>query len=364
MASHMEERLEQDIHRIQERILEMGNRCERALQDALRALTEGSRQTAYLVILRDQFIDELEKELDRLCLEFLVRQQPAGEHLRFVYAAIKINTHLERVGDYAESIAHQVTRLNLGELVLSYEPFEEMARHAIAMLHDSVKAFVQRDANLARDIWMVEDKVDVLRRDLDRNLVRLCQEGRIPIEMLTPLLTISRRFERVTDQARDICAEVLYFCTGEYSKHRGQDVFRVMFVETHNDSHSQMAEAVLAALGNPRLVAGSAGIHPKPLDPRLERFLADKGFATTHLFSKHLEQVPNWEHYQIIVAFDRRAAKYFAQRLRTAICLDWTAPPLPGPDADEATYRSACEAALQQIQTHIAELAEAITKQS
>ena len=42
-------------------------------------------------ILRDQFIDEKEKEIDRLCLEFLLRQQPVGIHLRFAFGAIKVN---------------------------------------------------------------------------------------------------------------------------------------------------------------------------------------------------------------------------------------------------------------------------------
>lgn len=364
MPSHMHERLEQDISRIQDRILEMAGRCEGALREALRAAVEGSRQAAYLVILRDQFIDELEKEIDRLCLEFLVRQQPAGEHLRFVYAAIKVNAQLERVGDYAESIARQSARLEIRNLAVSFAPFEEIARHAIAMLHDAVKAFVQRDATLARDISLVEDKVDVLRRELDRNLVRLCQEGRIPLEALTPLLTISRRFERVTDQARNICAEVLYLCTGEYTKHRSQGIFRVLFVETHNNGRSQMAEAILTALNHPQLVAASAGVEPRPPDPRLERFLAAKDLDVSRQFPKSLEQVPNWEHYQLIVAFDRRAQKQFSQRMRNAICLDWAADALPSADADDATFRTACEDAFRQLQPHIHDLAEAITGQN
>ena len=69
------------------------------------------RQLAYAVILRDRRIDELEKEIDRLCLEFIVRQQPVAKHLRFAYIAIKINQEIERIGDYAESIAKQVLKL-------------------------------------------------------------------------------------------------------------------------------------------------------------------------------------------------------------------------------------------------------------
>ena len=66
----------------------------------------------YSIILRDTFIDALDREIDRLCLEFIIRQQPVGMHLRFAAAAIKINLELERVGDYAKSIAKQGLKLS------------------------------------------------------------------------------------------------------------------------------------------------------------------------------------------------------------------------------------------------------------
>ena len=90
----------------------MSSLAERALRDCVEALADGDRQRAYAVILRDQYIDEKEKEIDRLCLEFLVRQQPVGLHLRLAYSTIKINLELERVGDYAESVARQILRLS------------------------------------------------------------------------------------------------------------------------------------------------------------------------------------------------------------------------------------------------------------
>ena len=99
MATHLEESLQQDIDRIRRKVTSMAELGERALKDCVRALLERNRQLAYSIIFRDQRIDELEQEIDRLCLEFLVRQQPVAGHLRFAYATIKINLELERVGD-------------------------------------------------------------------------------------------------------------------------------------------------------------------------------------------------------------------------------------------------------------------------
>src|SRR5256886_17468049 len=134
-----EESLRHDIKTIRQKILEMAGLAERALKDSLQALVGHNRQLAYSVILRDQYIDELEKEIDRLCLEFLVRQQPAGGHLRFAYATIKINLELERIGDYAESIARQVLKISFIEPQPSYDKFVAIASLSIPMLQQAVQ---------------------------------------------------------------------------------------------------------------------------------------------------------------------------------------------------------------------------------
>ena len=79
---------------IRAKVTQMAGLDERALKASLQAFVERNRQLAYSVILRDQYLDELETELDRLCLEFLVRQQPAAGPLRFVFTTIKINKEL------------------------------------------------------------------------------------------------------------------------------------------------------------------------------------------------------------------------------------------------------------------------------
>src|SRR6478672_8445923 len=240
MTSHYEESLQRDRKSIQNKILEMSKLAQRALRDALKALVERNRVLAYAVILRDQYIDELEKEVDRLCLEFLVRQQPAAGHLRFAYATIKINLELERIGDYAESIARQVLKISGMDFQPSYEKFIAIANLSIPMLQQAVEAFLKQDAQRARSTMVIEEEVDTLRNGINAALLNQRQEGKIPLEALTPLMTIARRFERVSDQAKNICEEVLYMCTGEYAKHRGTEVLRVLFVDKGNSCRSQM----------------------------------------------------------------------------------------------------------------------------
>lgn len=121
--SHFEESLQRDRDLIRGKVAHMAGLSERALEASLRALVERDRQLAYSVILRDQYLDEMETELNQLCLEFLVRQQPVAGQLRFVFTTIQINKELERIGDYAESIARQVVAVSALEPQPPVRPF-------------------------------------------------------------------------------------------------------------------------------------------------------------------------------------------------------------------------------------------------
>ncbi len=362
MTSHLEESLERDIQRIRRQVVEMGGLVERALRDAVKALVDGDRQLAYAVILRDQYIDEKEKEIDRLCLEFLVKQQPVAGPLRLVYSTIKINVDLERLGDYAESMARQMLRLHaLPDR--SQAPLDgvlELAALSIPMLHDAIEAFLKQDPELAHKTIGVEATVDVLQSKLNADLVKLFHEQKLPLDALDPLMNIGRRLERVSDQARNICMEVLYMCTGEYTKHSGAEAFRVLFVDEHNSCRSQMAEAFAHSLNQPKFVFGSAGIEPRAIDARTLAFMREKGFDLSRKTPKALFNVPYLDHYQVIVSLSPEVEKAFPQSPRKMVYLDWS---VPNPSAVQGTpeqVRAAYESAYRHISTQVRDLVEAI----
>src|SRR5436190_21417816 len=184
MATHFEESLQRDIDRIRGKVKEMATLGEQALRNCLKALEERNRVLAYSVILRDQRIDELEKEVDRLCLEFLVRQQPVAGPLRLAYATIRINLELERVGDYAEGIARQILKLTATDVPIPVERYAEIANLSIPMVHDAVKAFVEQHADLARKTVETERWVDVPKSRLNADLMKLSRDNKIPFESL------------------------------------------------------------------------------------------------------------------------------------------------------------------------------------
>lgn len=362
MPSRLEESLDRDIARIRQQLLEMAVLAERALRDCVEALGGGNRQRAYAVILRDQLIDEKEKEIDRLCLEFLLRQQPVGIHLRFAYSAIKVNLELERVGDYAESIARAVLRL--GAMPEPPEPHRrrlvEMADLSIPMIRDSVNAFVRQDAELAKAVAVSEPAVDALLGRLVSELVEAVRDSRIGPEMLVALSTIGRRFERVADQARNVCMETLYMCTGEYAKHPGADTFRVLFVDEHNACASQMAEAIAQSLGQPRFIFSSAGLEPRAVDPRTVAFLSEKGHDLGHVSPKGIGQVPNLDYYNVVVGVAKEAQAAFPRTPRNLVYVDWAVDDPSRVEGSPGEVRAAYEATYAFLSRNVRDLVGAV----
>jgi phosphate transport system protein len=360
MSTHFEQSVERDLGRLRSELLEMAGLAARALGTSVRALVEGNRQLAYAVILRDRYIDEKEKEIDRLCLEFLIRQQPAGGLLRLAYGTIKVNLELERVGDYAESVARHVLRLNqtLPEAVT--QRIVEMADLAIPMVHDSINAFIRQDADLARKTIEVEPAVDALQSKLNADLIELLRSHTIPPEMMDPLLTIGRRFERVADQARNVCMEALYLRTGEYAKHPGSDAFRILFVGEHNACRSQMAEAIGDSLNQPNFIFSSAGLDPAPIDGTTLRFMQEKGFDLSRMAPKAIHQVPDLDQYQVVVGVARQSRRAFPQSPRKMVYVDWSIDDPSRAQGSPEEIRAAYETTYQFLASHVRDLVEAV----
>lgn len=338
----------------------MASLGERALKASLQALIERDRQLAYTVILRDQYLDELETELDRLCLEFLVRQQPVASHLRFVFTTIKINKELERIGDYAESVARQALVVSALEPQPSFDRFIELGNLSVHMLQDAVQAFLNQDMDLAKRTMAIEERANGLRSQINAELLRMEKEGQLPVQALTPLMTIARRFERVTDQTKNICEEVLYLCTGEFLKHPGAEPFRILFVDADNRCLSQMAEAMGNAMGLPRFVFSSAGLVPMPIDPRLGTFMAKKAIEVSRQTSKTREQVPDWERYQVVIALSDEGQKAFPDPPTKTICLTWTVQDPAAVTMGAQEVEAAWESAYTFLDTHLRDLVEAV----
>lgn len=357
---HLEALLQRDIDEIRRKLLQMLELDEHALARAYQAFFKRDRQLAYSVILRDQDVDALDTQMDRLCLEFITRHQPAAGHLRFVYSASKVSSQLERVGDYAESVARQTLLVSSLPFEVPTEKFSEIVNLSIPMLHNAVRAFVDKNPDLARSTMAIEPRVNQVRDNIISELVVWRQQDRLPLEALGPLFTVARRFERVSDQATNICEEALYFATGQYVRHMSREGFRVLFVDETNGCLSRIAEVAAKRMGAKRFSFASAGVVAGPVDPQTIRFLSEKGVDVSPQASRPVDQVPALDQVQVMVALTKAAEKVFPQRPTKTLTLQWFVP-----DPSEARGRpeevhAEYERAYQALSNHIRDLVQAI----
>ena len=211
---------ERDIEEISENLTQMGGMVEKSIFTAILALNTRNVHLAKDVIRADQDIDQKEIDIDRLCINYIALQQPKAGDLRFVTAVMKINNELERMGDYAESIARQTLFLAKRPAWRELVNIPRMAEIATSMVKDCLNAFLKRDVKLAYEVIARDEEVDAMQTKIYKNLLNDMIADKENIERASSLLLVSSKLERIADQSTNICEEVIYLVTGKVIRHR------------------------------------------------------------------------------------------------------------------------------------------------
>jgi len=205
----------QELEALRQKILEMGTRVEQAIDQAVSSLVKKDFEMARRVMDGDDYIDNLESEIEDKCIVLIARQQPLARDLRIISTGLKITTDLERVGDHAFDIA-KIT-LEIGDEIL-IKPLVDIPRvsaMAQKMLSDSLVAYINLDITLAEQVCADDDAVDDLYAQMFRELLTYMMEDPTTIKQATQLLFVARYLERVADHATNIAEWVIYLATGQ-----------------------------------------------------------------------------------------------------------------------------------------------------
>ena len=211
----MRNKFDMQLERLSEQLIFMGSLCEKAIANATKALRNGDLELAKLVMSEDEEIDQIEKDIERLCLKLLLQQQPVAKDLRAISAALKMISDMERIGDQAADIA-EITLDIAHSPVISRVPIAEMARNVIVMVTDSIDSFVRKNLSLAQAVVYRDDEVDRLFLEVKQELIRLLGQGDSG-EACIDLLMIAKYLERIGDHAVNIAEWVEYSLTGQHS---------------------------------------------------------------------------------------------------------------------------------------------------
>ena len=204
---------------MRDRLLLLGGETETALQRATYALVERDSATAKAVLEDDDAIDNLEVEIDRLCVDIIALRQPAARDLRFVISVAKIAPILERIADHACNIARAVIELNDEPQLNAYVDLPRMAEQASMMLRAGLDAFTSNDAAAARDVISRDDFVDESYNRIFNNLIDMMVADSGTTRRAARLLFVAKHIERIADYVTDICELTVYMARAEVIKH-------------------------------------------------------------------------------------------------------------------------------------------------
>jgi phosphate transport system protein len=219
---HTNREYEQELRRLREQLLLMGAKVEEIIRGSIRALTERETAVAEQMIAFDKKINQLELEIDELCMQILARRQPVASDLRFITMALKLVTDLERIGDLGVNICERVVELNAEPPLKPYVDMPNMAREVQEMLHEALDAFVAADADRAQRVIVRDRNIDAYYTQIFRELLTYMMEDPRNIFRATRLQSIAKYLERIGDHVTNLGEMVVFMVKGKDIRHGGR----------------------------------------------------------------------------------------------------------------------------------------------
>jgi phosphate transport system protein len=217
----MKKHYREELGNLKETVLRMGGLVEQMTHRAIQALVERKIEMLAEVNAMETQVNQLHIDIDEICLEMIALRQPTAADLRFIAAAMKINTDMERIGDQAINICERAQFLLTVPPVKPLIDIPRMAEIAKGMLRDALDAFVNGNDALAYDTIQKDDLVDQLKDQVFRELLTymMADPGTIPRAL--DLILVSRHLERIADHATNICEDVIFMVKGKDIRHQG-----------------------------------------------------------------------------------------------------------------------------------------------
>ncbi len=212
------ETLDRQIRELQDEILVLGSMVEQATIDAVDSMKRRDIEASHSIYVRDREINRKRFEIENEIITVIATQQPMATDLRVLAAMLELITELERMGDYAKGIAKINILMGSEQLLKPLIDLPRMAEITVRMLHKALSAFVTLDVEEARQIPSMDDEVDALYNQVNRELVTYMISDPSTIDRANHLMWAAHNLERMADRVINICERTIYVATGEMAE--------------------------------------------------------------------------------------------------------------------------------------------------
>lgn len=206
-----------DLHAALE---EMCSITETMINDSVRSLKSLDRPLGASVSETDKEVDELELDVEKKCMRILLKQQPVARDLIKVTTALKVITDIERIGDQAADIGEIVRQFPEEPLISEPQKIQRMGDVAVAMVHQSVEAFLNESEGGADMVIRADDEMDSLFNEVKGELVALIAENSVYADQAVSLLMIAKYLEKIGDYAVNVSEWAKYLVSGVHKEYQ------------------------------------------------------------------------------------------------------------------------------------------------
>ena len=206
----MRAKFDEQLNQLNQEMVQMGVMIEENIQTSIEALVRHNVEMAKEIVEKDVAVDQKQKQIEGICFDLLIQQQPVAKDLRAITAAMKMVTDMERIGDHASDIAEMTIFMGKSRYEANLEHINKMASETVLMLNWSIEAYIEKDKVKAENVIAHDDIVDTLFDETKNDIIKLIQDKSEDGEEATDLLMVAKYFERIGDHATNISEWVLY----------------------------------------------------------------------------------------------------------------------------------------------------------
>ncbi len=220
-------KFEQELETLRNRVVEMGELAQSMVAMAISAMTDLPAVYQKVLAVEDQ-VDQMQLAIDHEAVRLLTVYTPVAGDLRFLLSVSRVNMALERIGDQAVGLCHNLDFSARHADAAVLPKLHRMGQIVQTMVREALRAFSQKDAALARATMNHDDAVDALNDEimkeiLSDDIVRQAITGPRDIAGALTQVLLGRSLERMADQATNICEEVIYIVKGDDVRHSHAD---------------------------------------------------------------------------------------------------------------------------------------------
>lgn len=206
----------EQLERLHNELVNMGRLCESAIGSAMSSLFDNDPDMVKRTQELEKEIDLQERTIESMCMKLILKQQPVATDLRNVSSALKMISDMERIGDQAQDIADMARFLGGSEIICGVH-LKEMAEAAAKMVNDSVEAYVDSNAEMAKNVILYDNIVDDLFVKIKSEIISEVVKNSDKGEELFDIMMVTKYLERIGDHACNIAEWVIYSITGSHN---------------------------------------------------------------------------------------------------------------------------------------------------